>query len=299
VRTVLLGAALTFLPACGLVERVGVGILGERADLSDARVLRDRSYGPDPRQKLDLYLPDRPGSAVLVFVHGGGWNTGDKDLRAGGLDVYANIGRFYAARGILTAVINYRLMYGVSWRDQVEDAARATSWVRDNAPAHGGDPARLFVMGHSAGAYLASHVALNQGLQAHVGLPPGSVRGLVAASGAALDLLDDTTYVTEDVRYYEKRFGPRDKAAWSAASPATHIDADDPPALVLVTTGESKGLRRQARVFHDKLVAAGVQTGFTAVPGESHSRMVLVLSHPEKTATPEILAFINEARENP
>ena len=286
--------ALVLLPACSVVERVGVHVLGRRAEIPVDRVVREIFYtaANEKRQSLDLYLPAEKNPPVIVFIHGGGWNTGDKNLRAGGLDVYGNIGRFYASRGIATAVINYRLMPAVTWRDQLEDAAQAVAWVHGHAPRYGADASRLFVMGHSAGAWIASNVALNQGLQEFAGLKPGDIDGLICASGAALDLLDEKTFETEDIRYYVKRFGPRDQVTWAEASPATHIDDTDPRALVLVTTGEAKGLQRQALIFSDRLAGSGVKTGFVAVKGESHSRMVLVLSHPDKAAAPEILRFV-------
>jgi acetyl esterase/lipase len=164
--------------------------------------------------------------------------------------------------------------------------------MRANAVRHGADPERLFVMGHSAGAQLAAHVALNQGLQRKAGLGEGAVDGLIVASGAALDLLDDETYKTEDVRYYERRFGPRDNSAWAAASPVTHIDEEDPPVLVLYATGESAGLQRQARRFFDQLKGVDLEAQLFPVQGESHERMVLVLSHPDKEAANEILHFV-------
>lgn len=291
-RAFLIPVMALAVASCAVVEHVGVGILGKRATLPASQILHDLPYGGDAAQKLDLYLPEGKGGPALVFVHGGGWDTGDKTLTAGGLDVYSNIGRLYASHGIMTAVINYRLMPGADWKQQAEDVALAVKWVHANAAKHGADPKRLFLMGHSAGAQLASLVALNQGLQRAAGIEDGTVSGLIAASGAALDLLDDETYKTEDIHYYEKRFGTKNRETWAMASPVTHIDETDPPVLVLYATGESKGLQRQAHVFYDKLKAADIEAQLVPVPGESHSRMVLVLSHPAKVAVPEILHFV-------
>ena len=69
---------------------------------------------------------------MIVFVHGGNWDSGSKDFRAGGADVYANIGRFYASRGIAVAVINYRLQPQARWTGQVDDVRMAVNWVRAN-----------------------------------------------------------------------------------------------------------------------------------------------------------------------
>src|SRR5690606_35188130 len=98
----------------------------------------DKRYfdGPterDEKTRLDLFFPAGSGWPVMVFVHGGGWSSGDKDLRVGGRDVYRNIGRFYAARGIGVAVINYRLLPGVHWRTQLRDVAHAALYTRTRA----------------------------------------------------------------------------------------------------------------------------------------------------------------------
>jgi acetyl esterase/lipase len=291
----LLAAALSVLPACGVIERAGVGLMADRAKLPAAQIQRNIPYEPDAgfERSLDLYLPKEQNAPVLIFVHGGGWNTGDKDLRAGNLDVYGNIGRFYATQGIVTAVINYRLQPKAKWREQAEDVAYSVAWVREHIAQHGGDPGRIFIMGHSAGAQLAAHVALNQGLQTAAGIPGGTIKGLISASGAGLDLLDEQTYKTEDPNYYEKRFGPRsNRVEWASASPITSADENDPPTLVMYASGESKGLQRQAQKFAETLQGIGVKTRLLKISGESHSRMVLVLSHPKKAAVPAILQFI-------
>jgi acetyl esterase/lipase len=242
---------------------------------------------------LDLFLPDGKNWPVLVFVHGGGWDTGDKQLRVGGADVYGNIGRFYAALGIGVAVINYRLQPNAKWREQVSDVKTAVAWVQSNIARYGGKPDRTFLMGHSAGAHLASYVALT--IKPEDG--PPAIRGVIAVSGAALDISDLKTYqFGEKLSYYEKRFQEEDTTGqWKVlASPVCYVSPQAPPFLILYAGGEKKGLQRQSQVLKDALGKAGVESSVVVVPGESHSRMVLVLSHPGKTAAPAILAFIEK-----
>ena len=171
------------LTGCALANRVGVTLLYRKADLPATQIFRDLCYlqpspcdGPD--QTLDLYVPITGQWPVIVFVHGGGWDSGDKDFRAGGADVYANVGRFFAARGIAVAVINYRLQPRVTWSQQVEDVRMAVSWVRSRALAYGGQPERIFLMGHSAGTHLASVVALTASPDMRA-----AIRGVIAVSG--------------------------------------------------------------------------------------------------------------------
>ncbi|MGI9592580.1 MAG: alpha/beta hydrolase, partial [Myxococcota bacterium] len=198
--------------------------LFERAELPEPQVLRDLAYRDDAaadsqKHRLDLFLPRAPGSdgprwPLLVFVHGGGWTSGDKDHRSGGRDVYANIGRFFASNGVGTAVVNYRLQFGVTWREQVADVADAVAWLGERVPGLGGDPEAIFLSGHSAGAQLVTRVALDRALSAERGLP--RICGLVPVSGAGYDLADGETYeLGASRRYYERRFRAADPGdAW-------------------------------------------------------------------------------------
>jgi len=282
---------------------VGMPFVYRDVDLPEKQVVRDVRYrsdagADDEKHRLDLFLPEAPvGWPVLVFVHGGGWTTGDKSLRVGGRDVYGNIGRFYAARGIGAAVISYRLQPGVEWTAQVDDVARAVQWVHQHIGAYGGDPAALFLAGHSAGAQLAAHVALDAERLARTGVPAESVCGLIAVSGAALDLADEETYRLGASRaYYERRFRNGDAGeGWKrAASPVHFARADAPPALILYAEGEPPSFRRQAEVLDTALRGAGATSRVEQVPGENHYRMVPTLSRADKLPAPAIERFIRD-----
>src|SRR5262245_61070398 len=118
----LLGIA-TALCGCSLVAAVGIQFLYDKSDLPATQVHYNVVYKQDPRVALNLFVPEGKGWPVLLYAYGGGWQSGDKDLTVGGRDVYNNIGRFFANRGIGVAVINYRLQPEVTWRDQVNDVA--------------------------------------------------------------------------------------------------------------------------------------------------------------------------------
>lgn len=278
--------------------------LFERAELPEAQVLRDLAYredaGADPeKHRLDLFLPRAPGAPgdpwpLLVFVHGGGWTSGDKSQRAGGRDVYANIGRFFAANGIGTAVVNYRLQFDVTWREQVADVADAVAWLAERVEGFGGDPQAIFLSGHSAGAQLATRVALDRALASRRGVP--RLCGLVLVSGAGYDLADAQTYALGASRsYYERRFRAGDPGgAWLRdASAISFVTPEAPPALVLYAQDDWLPLHRQARLLRDALRRVGVAVRLVEVPEEDHYTVVLTLSkrtRPE--AAPRILDFV-------
>ncbi|WP_426038102.1 alpha/beta hydrolase [Brevundimonas sp. DC300-4] len=130
------------------------------------RVARDLEYGADPRQRFDLYAPDVAGPSlpVLVFFYGGGWDSGAKDL-------YGWAAQALAAQGFVVAVPDYRLVPQVLFPVFIEDAAAAVARVAEVAATYGGDPARLGVIGHSAGAHLAMMITLDRSYMAAVGKP--------------------------------------------------------------------------------------------------------------------------------
>ncbi len=263
------------------------------------QVVRDVPYlegaDADPdKHRLHLFLPaaGRAGAwPVVVFVHGGGWTWGDRDLRIGGRDVYGNVGRWFAARGIGAAVISYRLQPGVDWTAQVRDVAAAVAWVRANVGAYGGDPDAIFVMGHSAGAQLAAHVALGPGSDAR------GICGLIPVSGAGFDLADEETYALgADPGYYARRFRNGDPGeSWKReASPVRLARPDAPPALILYAEDDWPAVRRQNELLEVALREAGVATRILQVPGEDHYSVVLALTRDDKAAAPAILAFIRD-----
>jgi acetyl esterase/lipase len=272
----------------------------DKADVPAEHVVWNLPYRTDPeadatRHRLNLFLPEGEGWPVVVFVHGGGWTSGDKDLKVAGRDVYNNIGRYLAENGVGAAVINYRLIPDVQWPAQLEDVATAAAWVRRNIGAYGGDPKALFLMGHSAGAQLVTRVALDESWLHDQGVEAGSVCGVVAASGAGYDMEDEQTIrLSEDRGYLARRFeGGASTERWAyEASPIHHVDPSDPPFLILYGSKEAPGFDRQAEVLDARLRAAGVPSEIVVVPGQTHPRMVLALSRDDKTAGSDALRFI-------
>jgi acetyl esterase/lipase len=292
--------ACVLFTGCTIVEHVGIALFYKPAPLPDAQVTYDIPYaGPasPAKQRLDLFVPTGTNWPVFVFVHGGNWDAGDKSLRVGGADVYRNIGRFYAARGIGVAVIDYRLQPTVTWREQVNDVAAATAWIHTHIAEYGGSAHQIFIGGHSAGAQLACHVALDPKPLAAHGLSPAIIRGVISVSGAGLDIADQKTYDLGAKRsYYAARFGSNDPLeTWqSKASPVTYVTSDAPPFLILYAGGETKALQRQSQQLSEILEREHVPHRVVVVPGQSHARMVLTLSQSDRTSADAILDFVSK-----
>lgn len=282
---------------CGrFAEWIAVRLFYRDAALAQARVYRDLNYWPgpsaDPRKhQLDFYVPDGSGWPVLIFLHGGGWRSGDKALEFGGVDPYGNIGRFYSARGIGVAVANYRLQPAVSWRDQIRDVAQALAWVYGHADQYGANKKAIFISGHSAGAQLATRAAVDQKILRELGLPPYVPCGVIAVSGAPFDITDRRT---TRLAFYEKTFGAgADGEGWKyEASAVKFVTSATPPFLLLHGRWEPPGLKLQNQVMYEALGAAGVPAELVVTPWDNHPLTVAAISYPGKIASNAILDFI-------
>jgi acetyl esterase/lipase len=175
------------------------------------RHVLDVKYGDHAKQALDLYLPPgASGAPVLLFIHGGGFREGDRAQ-------YGYIAAPFAARGIVTAVTSYRLTPEFTYPSQPDDIRRAIAWLWKNVRSHGGDPARLFVGGHSAGAILSADVGLRTGWMSAQGLPGDVIKGLVPVSGGY-----DLTSLPSVNNYVP------DAARRAEASPINHVTGSSP-----------------------------------------------------------------------
>jgi acetyl esterase/lipase len=166
--------AMLFVTGC---SRLGAFNAVVPKDGDVAGVVHGIAYGTDARQKLDIYTPDGGASkGVVVFFYGGSWNSGARQE-------YGFAGRALASRGFTTVVFDYRLVPEHRYPVFVEDGAKAVAWVHRNIAAHGGDPRRIFLVGHSAGAYNAMMVTLAPEFLRAEGLEPGIVKAVAGLSG--------------------------------------------------------------------------------------------------------------------
>ncbi len=301
-RCALLLLAVSQLSGCFAYNRIGMKVLYREAEHADARTYLDVPYRlgteADPnKHRLNLFIPEGKGWPTVLFIHGGGWDSGDRNLTFAGKDVYNNIGRFLAEQGIGSAVISYRLLPEVGLAEQIDDVATATAWVHRQIGAYGGDPSALFLMGHSAGGHLATFIATDPVHLEAANADPSIVCGVIPVSGAGFDMADPVTYELGTSRaYFERRFAATGPDWMETHSSIHHVDADDPPFLILYAAGEPKGFERQATLLHERLEAARVPSQVVIVPGENHARMILVLSRADKAAVPSILDFVANTR---
>jgi len=259
---------------------------------------RDIAYRPgssNPKHRLDVFAPaGAHGAAVIHFIHGGYWVGGDKDYHSWATSLYASVGRALAARGIVTVVQSYRLVPEVPYADVVDDVMAGLRWTEQHAAEFGGDPARLFMMGHSAGGQLVALAAADDTLHTSRGMDPGAVRGTIAIS-AVWDIAD--MHATQDAAFQERVTYPvfgHDVASWALASPLAQLHA--PARRFLIMSGERDYpyLVPQANNARARLTALGAPPVWYVAPGNDHDAMVLKLGARGDNVIQPIVDFVRQ-----
>ncbi len=231
------------------------------------------------RCKLDLYLP--PGGknfATLVWFHGGALKAGSKD---GGET--PKIARALASDGIAVASVNYRLSPKATYPAYLEDSAAAVAWVRSHISEHGGDPAKVFISGHSAGGYLTLMLAMDaRWLKPH-GLTPDSFAGYIPLSGQTM-----THYTVREERGIGKETIVADEAA-----PVFYCRKDTPPMLVLAADHDMAARSEENEYLVAVLKGAGnKRVIFRQIPDRTHGSIAINIPKTDDPVRKAILEFI-------
>ena len=250
--------------AVALLDRIDRAFTAGDAELAIGPV----AYGEHPQQRLLAYRPagsDASGSLpVLVFFHGGGWHSGRPED-------YAFVARNFAPEGFVVVTAGYRLNEAGRYPAMLEDGAAAVRWVRDNAPDLGGDPSRIYLMGHSAGAYNAIMLALDPQWLANEGLSPDAIEGAIGLAGPY-------DFYPFDKDSSRNTFGH--VAAPTITQPIAFARADAPP-LLLATGDEDTIVRpRNSFALARALTAAGEPSEPVVFEGMDHKEILMALARP-------------------
>lgn len=268
--------------ACGIVQAAGV-----RAIKMMTIVYYDGPNADSVKHRLDLYPPTSGSNwPVLLFFHGGVWQFGDKDQ-------YRNVGEAFAARGILTAVVNYRLTPAVRHPSHVQDAARAVAWMVRNASSYGGRTDSIFLSGHSAGGHLISLLLFDQRYLRAEGVEP-VLGGVIPLSGI-FDLtrpIDDTAEGGFAL-FIHPPFG-NDRKGLEVASPIRYLRPTRVPLLVILAGDDSKAMQRQSRMFVGALRRRNIPTTFEIVPRRGHFELVQAIGQTGDPTTELLAGFVHK-----
>lgn len=245
------------------------------------RQVADARYGNDPAQKLEMFVPQgaKEPLPIVVFIHGGSWASGDPHD-------YRFMARTLCAQGYAVVLAGYRLYPQARFPAMLEDGAGALRWVRDNAAKHGGDPERMALMGHSAGAYNAMMVTLDRQWLARVGLDDGIIRGTVALAGP-FDFLPFDTAATID------SFGQAPDPAQT--QPVNFARSDAPPLLLVTGDADTRVKPRNSQELARRMTDLGVPTTPVLLEGVTHEGIIMQFARPfsrDARALDAVLPFL-------
>ena len=245
---------------------------------------REVPYGPHARHRLDIYRrPGLSGAPVVVFVHGGAFIRGDKDSNA---EVYSNVTRYFARHGCVGVNIEYRLAPEAAYPGGAEDVGSAIAWVRANIAAHGGDPARIILFGHSAGGSHAGAYACDPAVR------PAGGHGLAGLILVSSRLRADVLPGNPNAKAVRAYYG-EDAALYQARSVNTHAEALDMPVFLAAGEFENTYLDAYTAELAFKLgMPRGRMPRFMHLRGHNHTSIVAHLDSGEETLGPALLDFV-------
>ncbi|MBA3314311.1 MAG: alpha/beta hydrolase [Planctomycetota bacterium] len=271
-----------------------IGLLSE-TQAQDAK--RDIPYGDHERQVLDVYstadVKDRP---VVFWIHGGGWQTGDKS------DVQHKP-KVFVEKGFVFVSTNYRLLPDVDMGTIIRDVAKSIRWVHEHIAEHGGDPERILVMGHSAGAQLAALISIDGRYLEAEGLSLSIIKGCVPVDGDTYDVPAIIEMAETRSRVHHRpqaTFGHRQKFGDDPAkhrdfSAVTHVaEGKGIPPFLILYVAEHPDNTAQAQRFAAVLKEAGVDATAFGARETYHNKINTDLGVPDDPATKALYAFLDE-----
>ncbi|MEW5939835.1 MAG: alpha/beta hydrolase [Chloroflexota bacterium] len=243
----------------------------------------------DPKSlSLDLYRIDQENAPVMIFVHGGAWRRGNKsnvDAKPAGFN----------GQGFIFVSVNYRLIPEVDVTQEVWDVTRAIAWVHDNIAAYGGDPDKIFLLGHSAGAHLVSLIGTDESYLEAEGMSLSDLKGVIALDTQAYDL----TTVMPNLQYkdrgvYPNTFG-NDPEFWKAMSPQLFLAPDkNIPPFIVAYTGKQPTRTDYSINFHAALQDNGIPALLIPAMDKSHGEINDELGLPDDPVTQTIFEWLKE-----
>jgi arylformamidase len=249
------------------------------------------------RQFLDIYAPDNAKDLPVVFwIHGGGWQAGDKSS-------IQSKPQWFLQQGFVFVSTNYRLLPNVTMETIVEDVAKSLGWVHKNISRYGGDPNKIYVMGHSAGAQLAALICTDDRYLKSEGVPFSSLKGCVPVDGDTYDIpaIIETAETRRRVhKQPQAKFGHREKFGNDPSkhvnfSAVTHAKKDKgiPPFLIMYVASHPDNTA-QAQRLDSSLREAGVGSKLYGAKDSEHSKINNDIGTPNDPGSSAILEFVGK-----
>ena len=261
--------------------------LQQKEPYPGVRIERDVKYGPADRNLLDIFVPEAaaPKRPVLIFVHGGAFTAGNK--RSGDSPFYDNIMLWAAKNGFVGVNTTYRLAPQSPWPAAAEDLASVVQWVADNIAARGGDPARVYLMGHSAGAV---HVASYMSHPELHKVKGGGLAGAILVSG----IYDLTAGAAGEP---EKAYFGTEASLYAERSSLQGLQAMRLPLMIASAELDPPPFHRQFELLKDAACkAARGCLRAVMLPQHSHMSEVYAINTADTRLTDQILDFVQSGK---
>ena len=247
----------------------------DKASLRVRKTLKswlDVPYGNSPRQKLDIFPADQPGSPALVYFHGGYWRSGSKEGNS-------HFAELFVQAGATVALVEYDLCPSVTVTEIVRQARSAVAWAYRHISDYGGDPSRLYVAGLSAGGHLVAMALAHDWEKA--GLPRDLIKGATAISGVYdLDAVLHID-VNEEIRLTAES-APEN-------SPFLHPPLPCAPLLIVIGGAEPRGWKQQSEDLFKLCKERGVECEYLEIPNAHHYALGSLLADPSSPLPRAIL----------
>ncbi len=253
-----------------------MGTLAPVTPPASVTVAADVAYGDDPLQKIDIYSPAKArGLPIVVFVHGGGFVGGDKKD-------YANVPTYLSQHGIVAVNANYRLAPKVVWPAVSQDVGSIVAFLKKNGARYGGNPRRIILIGHSAGANAVAGYVLDSSLH------PKSGPGVVAAVLVSLPASRPQSIGQRDAAYFGS-----DKSLYAKRAPAVHVDESKLPLLLVTAEYDPVDIAPDAYDLAAKVcVRDGKCPQFLYVKGHNHISEIGSIGSPDDQLGRALVDFV-------
>jgi len=277
ILSVVAGAVLLTLSGCSL-KRIN----------RSKNIVYSKSKGK-PEQQLNIFAPaktDKPAD-VIVFIHGGNWNSGKKSQ-------YSIIGNHWAKKGIVYVIIDYPLSPAADYKEMAIASAKSVKWVKENIGKYGGNPERIFISGHSAGGHLAALIAIDNQYFEDLGIK-NPIIGTILIDAAGLDMygyLEEEKFPKDHT--YMKTF-TADPKIWKEATPLYHLHKNMPPMLIYQGGKTYPSISKSNQKFITTLKDFAPETPFHIQKSKKHIPMITQYLNPWNKRYGEIIRFMEKA----
>lgn len=257
---------------------------------AQVRVAKNINYAGNNQLANTLNIYHKKGTEnkdVIIFIHGGSWSSGKKET-------YWWLGRNFAKNNVVTAVINYPLAPNATYKEMANASAKAVKWVQENIARFGGNPQRIFLMGHSAGAHLCELINSDPQYFNALGIK-NPVKGVILNDAFGLDMQEYLSKAEKD-DYYTNflRTFSTDSAVWQLGSPLFYVKNIKNPHLIFYGTKTYPAIQLQSERVFETLQAQNVPVSLIKVDGKKHVPMISQMVFGKNKLYQEIYKFLKQ-----